>query len=292
MARQAILVEGHDDGKVTQEMINVLDDEAIDFFIHWDKKSTTPIFKSYHSKIHFIPSTKVYWGGNSLMAVEIALLKYASEGKYAYYHLVSDSDMPMMTSQHLKSFFNEDNKKEYINFDVTGNSYDWRMKYYYFLEKVALPRKAKYQLQLFLCQLQKILGINRLSAIPSFKFAKGEHWVSISDELLTYLLREGLLDQSMNLFKNTFISDEMWLQSVVENSPFLPQVNVSKKAILTNSRMIDWKRGNPYIYGKNTFSELKKYFNTELAFVRKVDLDAAQLIANELVRDSDASHSK
>lgn len=61
----AILVEGSGkDSTVLQSTISVLDDPAIDFFIHWDAKFPQPsgLYAKY-SKIYFISPIKVYWGG-------------------------------------------------------------------------------------------------------------------------------------------------------------------------------------------------------------------------------------
>lgn len=62
--RHAILVIGTGtDASILQKTINHLDDENIDFFVHWDAKYKKPLLRSNNSKIIFIKQQKVNWGG-------------------------------------------------------------------------------------------------------------------------------------------------------------------------------------------------------------------------------------
>ncbi|RZM15631.1 glycosyltransferase [Lactobacillus delbrueckii] len=55
--KQAIMVLGYgDNANVLQETIQILDNENIDFFIHWDKKFKKPRLKSSKSKVQFVKS--------------------------------------------------------------------------------------------------------------------------------------------------------------------------------------------------------------------------------------------
>ncbi|QGG58971.1 hypothetical protein [Loigolactobacillus bifermentans] len=104
MFKQAILVEGHGNPNITQAMINLLDSDSIDFYIHWDLKSAKPSFLSNYSKIHLVPRRKVYWGGQSLTFVTLDLIKFAIQGEYDFYHIVSGQDMCLMDKQHFETF--------------------------------------------------------------------------------------------------------------------------------------------------------------------------------------------
>ena len=54
--KHAIMVMGFGDNpSVLQETINILDDNDIDFIIHWDKKSKLPKLNAKKSKLIFFP---------------------------------------------------------------------------------------------------------------------------------------------------------------------------------------------------------------------------------------------
>lgn len=106
--KHAIMVmgSGYQSG-VLQELINHFDDHEIDFFIHWDRKFPLPSLNSKYSKIIFIPRIKVYWGTCTQIYAKKELLKNvrAYKRKYDYVHLISSSDIPLMTKEYFKLFF-------------------------------------------------------------------------------------------------------------------------------------------------------------------------------------------
>ena len=107
--KHAILVEGHgENANVLQGTINVLDDDDIDFWIHWDKKNKEPILTSKKSKIKFIKQRTNMWGSDSQILVEKQLLEAVSGLNYDYVHLISSSDIPLMSRDHFKSFFTKE----------------------------------------------------------------------------------------------------------------------------------------------------------------------------------------
>lgn len=81
-------------------MINALDCEYNDIYVHIDKKVTGLEFKELYrcvqiSTLNVYQEIDVRWGGYSQVEVELFLLKNAISGNYVYYHLMSGSDLPI-----------------------------------------------------------------------------------------------------------------------------------------------------------------------------------------------------
>lgn len=100
------------------------------------------------------------------------------------------------------------------------------------------------------------------------KFQKGTQWFSITDNLARYVVSKETWIRKV--FKNTLCCDEVFLQTLVENSDFKNKLYHKKydndpRAIM---RLIDWQRGKPYIFRECDFQEL---MNSEMLFARKFD---------------------
>lgn len=271
--KHAIMVMGFgDDASVLQETINVLDDEDIDFVIHWDKRFELPNLTSNKSDIIFIPRIKVNWATDLQTKAEISLFSYVfnSKVKYDYCHLISANDIPLMDVDYFKTFF--ESGSHYLGFvDYLEDRFERRMKYYYPIRHLNIKRK-KYLYLKFVEFLNKLFKVNR---IKDKNIEKGCNWFSMDAKYLKPLVSEDKFD----MFKHTFASDEFYAQTLLSN---LKPENLSEKYnYLSDSermnrssdmalRYIDWHRGCPYVFGINDLEELKSKKNTKFAFVRKV----------------------
>lgn len=271
--KHAIMVMGFgDDASVLQETINVLDDEDIDFIIHWDKRFNLPELHSNKSNIIFIPRIRVNWATDLQTRAEILLFKYVynSDTHYDYCHLISANDIPLMDANYFKDFFKAGS--HYLGFvDYLEKDFIERMKYYYPIRHLDVKwKKGKY--------LNIVRHINKLFKVNRLKnkhIEKGCNWFSMD---VKYLKKLTNLD-NFNMFKHTFASDEFYVQTILY---YLKPDNYTKKynylsdteRMNRSSRMalryIDWHRGDPYVFSGDDVSELKRKKNTKYAFVRKV----------------------
>lgn len=259
--RHAIMVIGSgNDASVLQKTIEYLDDKDIDFYIHWDKKFKRPKLKSSQSKIFFINSRKVNWGSDSLVFVEHDLLRevFNNNRQYDYVHLISSSDIPLMTKKFFKNFFTRD---LYLGFSPTDQTVYKRLSYYYptnFVDARSLHGKVIVKLFKIINHLFKV---DRLSG-KNITINKGCQWFSIKYSYIKEILQFPDID----IFKNTFASDELYLQTVLDKY----KTSESKDDCKMAARYIDWNRGTPYVFGKDDIAELSRKVNTTFAFARKV----------------------
>ncbi|QGG58972.1 beta-1,6-N-acetylglucosaminyltransferase [Loigolactobacillus bifermentans] len=128
-------------------------------------------------------------------------------------------------------------------------------------------------------KIQSFLRIDRLRNRGSLHIGKGEHWASINKDLAKKICNKSSFEKIKAIFKDTFISDEMWLQTVVLNPDYFFD---NGSAIFNNAektRLIDWSRGNPYVFNEEDFKNLVNELNGEYAFIRKVEPSLAKKIA-------------
>lgn len=262
--RHAYLIMAHNNFEQLKILIGLLDDPRNDIYLHIDKKAGNPNLniKLNYSKLFVVDPIRVTWGGDSQIKCEMNLFEAAAHGRYMYYHLLSGVDLPIKKQDEIHKFFAENRGLNFIGFDEKQDGFRERVEYYHLFRNLvgksnklwAMLLKAINKLSLF---LQKSLQIKRKHSIP---FAKGPNWVSITDEMVQYLVGEKCLIE--NTFKYTFCADEVFVQSLAMQSPYI------KTVVNDDCREIDWIRGNPYTFRKDDIPNL---LSSSALFARKFD---------------------
>ncbi len=129
--KHAYLVLCHNNFEQVIVLLQLLDYEFNDIYIHVDKKAkqfpVQMIKKSVKkSKLFFIKRINVNWGAYSQIRAEIALLKAATKRTYVYYHLVSGSCLPLHSQSYIHYFFKNNNGSEFLraeNISDENNKY-------------------------------------------------------------------------------------------------------------------------------------------------------------------------
>lgn len=263
--KHAIMVIGSgSDSVVLQKTINHFDDDEIDFFIHWDQDDKAPVLHSKYSKIVFIKRRKVNWGGSSLVYTERDLMSnvFHFNREYDYVHLISSSDIPLMTKEYFKDYFKDDLYLGFVPKDIVLRDIK-RLEYYWPTDYINGKEKFGKIILKVSEILNKVLRINRLSN-RSIKIGKGCEWFSIKYKFLNEILKYNHMD----IFKYTYAADEMYLQTVLNNYKIISHKGINDCQMA--ARYIDWNRGRPYVFGLSDVPELRKLVNTNYAFARKV----------------------
>lgn len=272
MEKHAYLIIAHHQIELLKVLLELIDDERNDIYIHIDKKSNNinenEIKRSVkYSNVIFIPQINITWGGTSQIQVEVNLLKEATKSFHSYYHLISGVDLPIKTQNEIFEFFSRNNGKEFISFDYIQDNIEinYRAKKYHFFQEIYGNKKnLLYYLDSFFIKCQRVLNIDRKTN-KDYELKKGSNWFSITDELARYIVSNEKIIKKY--FKYTRCCDEIFLQTIVYNSPFKEKLyydNNAKKYY--NMRHIDFKRGNPYTFTKDDYLEL---ISTNEMFARK-----------------------
>lgn len=266
--KHAYLIIAHNNFSQLQVLINLLDDERNDIYLHIDKKShdfSPKDIKASKSQLFFVKRMNVIWGGHSQIQCEMNLLKNAGAKHYHYYHLLSGVDLPLKTQDELHRFFNENDGKEFLAFDQAANeSRDFltRTQYFHLLRNFyGRQQGGFYDFLKFLedksIQIQRKLHLVRPEIIPLYK---GPNWFSITDNLAQYLLANQKLIKKQ--FHYSLCGDEVFLHSIAMASPYRDNI------AYTAMRATDWTRGNPYTYRQEDVPEL---LSSRFLFGRKFD---------------------
>lgn len=279
MNKHAYLILAHKNFRQLRKLIELLDHPRNDIFVHVDGKAKdfdADLLQNAcrHSKLIILPQRlNVNWGGVSIMRAEIALLKKAvEEGRYGYYHLLSGMDLPIKSQEEMHRFFDQHQGKEFINLWKFKKSNLSRFRYFTIFPEGESKFGTRIINHIFK-GLQIAVGYRINKGV---EFRMGSQWFSITDDLARYVIsREEWLEK---VFKNTSTCDEIFLPTLVCNSPFSDRlfyphtVKSQKEVNLSNMRFIDWSRGesvrHPWTFRANDFELLK---NVDHFWARKFD---------------------
>ena len=283
--KHAYMIIAHTNFEQLQTLLDLLDDARNDIYLHIDKKAkNVPAFSVKHSNLYMIEPISVVWGGHSQIRCEMKLLEAASKGHYRYYHLISGMDLPLKTQDEIHGFFQENDGTEFMEFNEEAcrakNYYD-RVQHYYifanlgFNNRKTIGHGMRY-LDTISVKVQKALHIYRKLQFPLYR---GSQWFSITDSLVQYVLSQK--DAVKKQFDYTFLTDEIFLQSVAVSSPL--RDNIVNNCL----RAIDWERGLPYTFRKE---DVPMLLASESLWARKfdqrVDAEAIELIAQHFQKSA------
>ena len=177
MKKHAYLIMAHNNWKILEKLLILLDDKRNDIYLHIDLKSD---FIDFSSKVHnanlfIFHEIDVRWGDISLIQVEFFLFKTAyCKGNYSYYHLISGSDLPLKTQDEIHAFFDAHYPTEFIGFSL-GMTCDNRINKVYIFPKYQRIKnrygnKVLCLLRSFCVFLQNLLNSTPLRLVQWF------HW--------------------------------------------------------------------------------------------------------------------
>lgn len=301
MKRHAYLIMAHNQWTMLTKLLSAIDDERNDIYIHIDAKVRTFPKDQVEgcvcrAKLYWVKRMNTVWGGDSLVLCELRLLEAAAKNsqirKYVYYHLLSGVDYPLRSQDYIHNFFEKNQGTEFINFWTKEKAYSHRnraLKYYFFQNHIGnsknseklLPHIFKYLEWIVAC-VQRKLNIHR-------KFEEvyiGSEWFSITDDLCKYLVKNS--KRIYKQFRFTLAGDEIFLQTIVAQSPFAKNVckgiyNATYDACL---REMDWVRSrdddsHPHVWTMEDYPRLAASNNL---FARKFDYEMYPEVVDALAR--------
>lgn len=228
LKKHAMLIMAHNQFEILKKLMIQLDHPRNDIYIHVDRKSKD--FKQSEfenictkSKVVFIPRMKVYWGDSSIVDCELNLMKAAidSEEDYMYFHLLSGVDLQIKHTEQIHAFFDEHPDRQFLAFRNAVQGSRGVAHYYYFGRLREYNKPLAKGLNYVSQRIQTKLKVNRLKDIP-YRLYKTQQWFSITPECAEYVLSQREFIETFT--KHTSCSDEMFLGTVIMNSPYAKQV--------------------------------------------------------------------
>lgn len=289
--KHAYLIMAHNEPYILEKLLKLIDDERNDIYLHIDKKWKNFDFEYFKSvvkksRIYFTKRLDVRWGTYKQIECELLLFETASNNsKYAYYHLLSGVDMPLVNQDVIHSYFDGNKGKEFIHFDYYDKALPdtlYRVKYYHLFvsnkrNSNAIVRRIFEKIYRFFIKIQRIFKVDRLKK-SKLEIRKGANWISITDDLVRYVLSQKKLIKKV--FNYSLCADELFIQTLVYNSEFYKRVYKTKdNDYMAVKRYIDWKRGEPYTFKSEDFDEL---INSDCFFARKFSTKVDKKIIDKI----------
>lgn len=274
----AYLILAYKNTYVLQKTIRLLDYKDNDIYFHIDKKADINEFYSYKNSVknagvYFTRRVEVNWAAFSMVEAMLILFEESlKNGSYSYFHLLSESDMPIKSQRYIHSFLQG---KNYDLIEMCGVSKKKGLKtfstavwnrYYYWFTETQLYRKSrihKFFVRIALILPQKILKINRWKGEKNLKGKDifptwGWQWVSLTENTVKFILSKK--EYIFYHFKNTHAPDECAIPTLIYNFTDLKNVRPSKRNIVFT--------GKPSIITMNDYDRL---MNSDDFFARKFD---------------------
>jgi len=276
--RHAYLITAHDKPEQLKLLLSLLDDSNNDLYLHIDKKAAgiqncdlTNAIKKAH--IQFVPRLDARWGSEVFIDAIASLIREAVKSEHAYYHLLSGVDLPLKPQQEIHAFFREHAGKEFVAFDQKSADQRvlvQRLGRYSFRRPVGpFALRVYKRFEPVWNKLQSALGINRIRRCPVV-FQKGAVWFSITHAFALYVLEQ--FPQYRPYYRHSVCADEIWLQTILVNSPFMERRSFWgwDDELAATMRYVDWSDGgrSPKVLVSEDYTAL---VSSGALFARKFD---------------------
>lgn len=275
--RHAYLILCHTDFPLLCLLVRLLDDERNDIYIHIDRKADLKELRLETKKAglcvleHRIDAR---WGDFSLVQAELLLFETAStRNHYAYYHLLSGTDLPLKSQSYIHEWCDKNAGVELIGFSgaVTDKEARWRAGHYFLFSRqfgsnslfVRAMRKA------FL-SLQDVLFYKKNRRI---EVKKGPQWVSVTHNFVSFLLRNRTRIEEM--FAHTYCPDELFIQTMCWNSSFREKTLDLNHEFAGCLRYIPWNNG---VLQDMTVDILQNALASDCWFARKFNSERSDVL--------------
>lgn len=234
---QAVLILAHKNIEQVHDLANILS-SAFNVYIHVDTKTKltseqqTNLKKIDHCQV--IQARDVKWGSYSIVQATLDLMNLAMKNpSNQYFHLISGQDWPLKSPREIYQYFEHSDKLNMVYWRMldkikTGEQeIDW-VKYWYNYDQINRRSFFGKVYHRMLLITEKLMGVNRLKKLnlDEDQMYAGREWVDVPRDILEFALAEYQKRTDLQtLFKNSFCSDEMWLQTIVCNSKYRDRID-------------------------------------------------------------------
>lgn len=283
--KHAYLIIAHHEFDILNKLIQAIDDERNDIFIHFDKKvRNCPSLTAHYSNLYILEKRiDIRWGHCSQIEAEYLLFETAGiRDEYHYYHLLSGVHLPLKSQNDIHEYFLR-LKNKVVLMHVPNSDYQTTLKirrYNFFMKnfmhQVLFIRRLNQLLWRFSICIQRELRIFRNR---NQQYVNASNWVSVPHHCITYLLQ--IKKDVLRKYRFTLCGDEFFIPSELENSYL-------KDRIYYDDRLLkcDFEGGaNPRVY---TLADYDELVNSGCLFARKfshMDMDIVNKILNHVLAD-------
>ncbi len=269
--KHAYLILAHNQFEVLELLVQKLDDERNDIYLHYDKKvKDLPRLKTKKAKLIVLKDrVDIRWGHISMILAELLLLAEAlGNGSYAYLHLLSGVDLPLKSQDYIHSFFEDHKGKEFVGYYNGGgdtSSVERKVQRRHIFSDSFKGSGLIYQMKRIarfaFLRMQFVAGLKRNEGIV---FKKGTQWFSITSDFARYILEHK--EEIEYVYADSFCCDEIVVQTLLWHSPFAKNIYDRDNEARGSMRHIGWKDNQLLDY---TIKDLPALEQSEALFARK-----------------------
>ena len=265
MKRHAYMIAVHKHPEQIRILLQLLDTEQNDLYIHIDRKSRDiepEMLRDcvQRGRIFFVDRIAVGWAAFSIVESTLILLKSAvKNGPYAYYHLLSGQDLPLKPMEEINRFY-ETNDPSWNYLELIDTEEAWRKAYL----RMNTRRFHRHSHETGV--IRKIHAVERRICSWFWRDKRylraGAGWFDINHSLAEEVLaHEAWIRKS---FSYASFPDEAFLQTLVMKLGL-------KDTCHDLMRCIDWsrKQGSPEVFHDSDFERL---IRSGKNFARKFDI--------------------
>lgn len=246
-SKHAYLILAHHQVDLLRLLLECIDDERNDVYIHFDAKlRQLPVVNCHRAGLHILKDrVNVRWGHVSMAEAEYKLLEaaLASGVDYQYLHVLSGVDLPIKTQDYIHEFCTQHAGREFVGYYTKGHDsspVDRKVRLRHFFSDSYKQSGAMGTLKRIIravaIRVQLLVGYRRNRHID---FRKGTQWISITSAFARYLVEHK--EQILALYTDSFCCDEIFVQTALASSPFFPQVYDLEDEARGCMRHIGWR---------------------------------------------------
>ena len=270
--KQAYVISAYKLPEQLVRLVKKINNENTIILIHVDKNSNNDYMDSLKNQLGefenviFLKRHRCQWGDYGHVAATVKAIRYLIENDidFDYFNVITGQDYPIQSLENIDKFFKNKSMSyiEYFKLPSAkwNNSMERIGKIHIQLRgrRIILPESIS---NIIHSKLLRLSVQNK----KGFSFYGGSGYFSLNNKHTKYIYK--FLDENRDyekFFKYTFISDEIFFQTILLNSRFKSQI------INNNLRLIDWNGpvNYPKIFTSKDFGEIK---NSKALFARKFD---------------------
>lgn len=262
--KHCLIVTAYKDSKQINQLIDSTPKDW-GIYIHIDKKSNIKV-SEINKRANVCKLKKIYWGSWEHLYVIILLLKEAikSNIEYDFYHIITGQDFyatsPIKFDTILTKGYN------YLEcFDLPKNNWWGNGTDILYFKTISSYGDIRFGVYKFINRIFRYYYYRSKKCEKAEKtkyIYGGSVYSSLSYDFVKWICESYFSNKLLNDLKDTICSEEIFFQTLINNSPFKDTI------INNNHRYIDWSVQNPpKILDLNDLPKFKdKYL-----FCRKID---------------------
>ncbi len=277
--KNAYLILAHNEWDILRLLVSRLDETGNDIYVHFDRKvRDIPGLVTEKAGLKILTDrVDVRWGDLSMVEAEYALFGEAlKKGGYDYYHLLSGVDLPIKSQAYINDFLEKNSGRQFIAYTLTEITPEIirKVRRWHLFPKDFRNKKGLRRILRAACiKAQEILGIQRNKNVD---FKKGSQWCSITEDMVRYFISKK--DWVMKVFRHTFCSDEMVMQTLCWESPYRKNIYCTTDDGKGCMRAIGWQDGELVDWAAKDYDRLKdspalfarKFNGKDMEFIERI----------------------